>query len=81
MTPHEKSLVRDSFAKVVPIGDTAASLFYGRLFELNPNLRPLFTTDLQEQGLMSFLLPHKCDTTVPIGSKWSDLAAQSRLQR
>jgi hemoglobin-like flavoprotein len=57
MTPHEKSLVRDSFAKVVPIGDTAASLFYGRLFELNPNLRPLFTSDLQEQGrkLMAML--------------------------
>jgi hemoglobin-like flavoprotein len=50
MTTNEKSLVKETFAKVVPIADTAAALFYGRLFELDPSLRSLFRTDLREQG-------------------------------
>jgi hemoglobin-like flavoprotein len=50
MTPSEKALVRQTFARVVPISDTAAELFYGRLFELNPALRPLFKGDMREQG-------------------------------
>ena len=50
MTPAEKDLVQTTFAKVVPIAEQAASLFYGRLFELDPSLRPLFKTDLREQG-------------------------------
>jgi hemoglobin-like flavoprotein len=36
---------------VVPIADTAASLFYTRLFELDPELQHLFaSTDMQGQG-------------------------------
>lgn len=50
MTPEEKSLVRESFAQVVPIADQAAALFYGRLFEIDPSLRPLFKTDITVQG-------------------------------
>ena len=50
MTPAEKSLVQTSFAKVAPIAEQAAALFYGRLFEMDPSLRPLFTGDLGEQG-------------------------------
>jgi len=51
MTPEQIALVRSSFAKVVPIKETAADLFYGRLFELDPSLRPLFKGDMKEQGL------------------------------
>jgi hemoglobin-like flavoprotein len=43
-------MVQTTFAKVAPIADEAAALFYGRLFELDPSLRPLFKTDLKEQG-------------------------------
>ena len=50
MTPQQKQLVQATFAKVAPIADEAAALFYGRLFELDPSLRPMFTTDLTEQG-------------------------------
>ena len=50
MTPRQKELVQTSWEKVVPISDTAASLFYGRLFELDPALKPLFTSDIKEQG-------------------------------
>ena len=57
MNPQHKYLVQSSFEKVAPIADTAAALFYGRLFELDPSLRPMFTTDLKEQGkkLMNML--------------------------
>ncbi|MBV9731470.1 MAG: hemin receptor [Verrucomicrobia bacterium] len=50
MTEDDKQLVRDSWEKVIPISDTAAALFYTRLFELDPSLRPLFTSDMTEQG-------------------------------
>jgi hemoglobin-like flavoprotein len=50
MTPRQKQLVQTTFAKVAPIADDAAALFYGRLFDLDPSLQPMFTTDLKEQG-------------------------------
>jgi hemoglobin-like flavoprotein len=50
MTEDDKQLVRDSWAKVIPISDKAAELFYNRLFELDPALRPRFTSDMTEQG-------------------------------
>ncbi|MFZ5653246.1 MAG: globin family protein [Pseudomonadota bacterium] len=50
MTPQQKFLVQESFARVAPIAERAATLFYGRLFELDPGLRPLFRGDLEEQG-------------------------------
>lgn len=50
MTPHQVELVQTTWAKVVPISDQAAALFYGRLFELDPSLRPMFKTDIKEQG-------------------------------
>lgn len=50
MTPDQIALVQQSFAKVKPIADQAAALFYGRLFELDPSLRPLFKGDMTEQG-------------------------------
>jgi len=57
MTSEQKQLVQDSFAKVAPIAPQAAELFYGRLFELDPALKPLFKGDMSEQGkkLMSTL--------------------------
>lgn len=50
MTPEQKTLVRDSFAKVTPIAPAFAAMFYARLFELDPALRPLFRIDMKEQG-------------------------------
>lgn len=44
------SLVQSTFQQVVPIAGTAASLFYTKLFELDPSLRPLFKSDITEQG-------------------------------
>ncbi len=50
MTSTEITLIRDSFRKVAPIADQAASLFYARLFELDPSLRALFRGDMADQG-------------------------------
>lgn len=50
MTPKQIELVQGSWEKVVPIADTAAELFYGKLFSLDPSLRPLFKGDMKEQG-------------------------------
>jgi nitric oxide dioxygenase len=50
MTPVQVHLVRSSFAQVQAVKDQAAALFYERLFELDPNLRPLFKGDRAAQG-------------------------------
>lgn len=50
LTPHQIELIQESFAKVVPISDTAAALFYGRLFEIAPEVKPLFKSDMSLQG-------------------------------
>lgn len=50
MTPQQIKLVQDSFAKVAPISEQAAALFYGRLFEITPEVKPLFKGDMKEQG-------------------------------
>ena len=50
MTPEQNELVRTSFEKVLPVSDMAAKLFYSRLFDLEPSLRRLFLTDMEEQG-------------------------------
>ena len=51
MTPEQVTLVKESWEQVKPISETAAELFYGRLFELDPSLKPLFKTDdMKEQG-------------------------------
>src|SRR5689334_11342699 len=42
-------LVRKSWAAVLPISDAAASLFYERLFEIDPSVKPLFKNDMREQ--------------------------------
>ena len=50
MNGEQIKLVQESFKKVVPIADAAATLFYGRLFDLDPALESLFKGDMVEQG-------------------------------
>ena len=49
MTPEKIALVQDSFAKVAPIAETAADIFYDRLFEIAPEVRPLFPEIMTDQ--------------------------------
>ncbi len=73
MTPEQITLVKDSWAQVAPISEQAAELFYGKLFELNPDYRALFKGDMKSQGkmLMSVLNTavtslDKLDKIVPV---------------
>jgi hemoglobin-like flavoprotein len=54
---HQIALIRTSWRRLEPIRETAAALFYRRLFELDPSLGRLFRGDMAEQGrkLMAML--------------------------
>lgn len=72
MTPDQIELVQQSFAKVEPIAGQAADLFYDRLFEMAPSIRPLFADDMTKQKamLMSVLANavtnlHRPETIIP----------------
>ena len=49
MNPIQVKLVQDSFAKVVPISEQAAAMFYERLFEVAPQVKAMFPADMTEQ--------------------------------
>ncbi|MEI6160413.1 MAG: globin family protein [Roseococcus sp.] len=51
MDMHRIALLRDSFARVAPVAESAAALFYARLMERDPSTRALFAhTDMAAQG-------------------------------
>lgn len=52
MSPQQIQLVRTTWQQVLPIRAAAADLFYGRLFELAPEVRPMFKRDIHAQGAM-----------------------------
>lgn len=49
MNPEQIKLVQDSFAKVAPISEQAAVMFYDRLFEVAPAVRAMFPDDMRDQ--------------------------------
>lgn len=49
MTPDKIALVQASFKQVAPIADTAADIFYARLFEIAPETRGLFPEVMTDQ--------------------------------
>lgn len=49
LTDQDKKNIVGSWRLVVPIGETAADLFYRRLFEIRPQYRALFPEDLTKQ--------------------------------
>jgi hemoglobin-like flavoprotein len=49
MTQEQVALVQQSFAKVAPISDQAAMIFYDRLFEIAPAVKAMFPSDMTEQ--------------------------------
>ena len=50
MTQEQKQLIKNSWVHVLSINEQAAKLFYNRLFDTYPELRPLFKGDMKEQG-------------------------------
>lgn len=72
MTPQQVQMIQTTWQAVVLIKEKAAELFYGKLFELDPALQPLFKGDMKEQGrkLMTMINTvvvnlEKLDTLVP----------------
>jgi hemoglobin-like flavoprotein len=51
LTAEECKLVQASFAQINPVSNRVAEAFYGRLFELDSSLEPLFKIDMTLQGL------------------------------
>jgi hemoglobin-like flavoprotein len=52
ITTAQIALVKETWSKVIPIADTAAKLFYDRLFETNPQIAPMFDgTNMPSQRL------------------------------
>ena len=51
MTEDKKRLVRATFARAERIPEVVGLVFYRRLFELDPALRPLFRHNIHEQSL------------------------------
>ena len=89
MTSDQIRLVQSSFQKVIPISETAADLFYRRLFELDPSLRALFKGDMKIQGhkLMQMIAAavqglEKPDVLIPIvqslGKRHAGYGVQAR---
>ena len=50
MSPEQVHLIRKSFAELSRHDHIAALVFYRRLFEIDPALRPLFTGNIEEQA-------------------------------
>src|SRR5437588_9153147 len=49
MTPDQVKLVQQSFAKVAPISEQAAVIFYDRLFVVAPAVKAMFPAGMTEQ--------------------------------
>jgi nitric oxide dioxygenase len=49
MDGQQLALVKSTWQQVIPIADTAADIFYTKLFELDGSLRAMFPSDLTEQ--------------------------------
>ncbi len=50
MTPYQITIIQQSWENVLTIKSQAAEVFYNRLFELDPSLKPMFTGDIKQQG-------------------------------
>jgi hemoglobin-like flavoprotein len=50
MTEEQKQLVRSTFAEAERTSEIIGLIFYRRLFELDPKLRPLFHHNIEEQS-------------------------------
>ena len=79
MTPDQVKLVQQSFAKLAPIADKAAVMFYDRLFEVAPHVKAMFPADLTEQRMK--LMATLSAVVNGLGTLESVLPAASALAR
>ena len=57
LTPQQRALVKHTFTHIAPNHDNVARLFYDKLFEIAPELQPMFThsMDMQRAKVMQML--------------------------
>ena len=60
LTATEKQMIVGTYRLIVPVAETVADLFYGRLFEDRPQYRALFPDDMTKQkhklvGMLAFI--------------------------
>jgi hemoglobin-like flavoprotein len=67
----QAALLRLSFQRIAPVRERVAEVFYGRLFELDPSLRPLFRGDMRAQG---HKLVHVLEAAVTHADRFSVIA-------
>lgn len=77
MTPEQVQLVRPSFTKVMAVKMNAARGFYERLFAVAPEVRPMFSNDIEAQARK---LMDTADFTPQVKSAWISLYAAIAAQ-
>lgn len=70
LSARQKRLVRESFESFAEYETAGVVLFYGRLFELMPEVRALFKIDIREQSLK---LMNTLRTTVDAMDRFEEL--------
>jgi len=72
MDPTQQALIRESFARLAPVSSQVGTMFYERMFAIDPGLRPLFKIGIARQGelLMGVLATavanlHQLDQILP----------------
>jgi len=50
ISDNQRKIVQETFAKIVPNGEQFSQDFYASLFEAHPELKEMFTGDIQEQS-------------------------------
>lgn len=51
LTTRQQEIIQSTFAAVAPQAEMVAELFYGRLFEIAPQVQPMFAnSNMKEQG-------------------------------
>ncbi|HEX2751109.1 MAG TPA: globin domain-containing protein, partial [Verrucomicrobiales bacterium] len=69
MSPRHTYLIRKSFAALEAHGPVPGLVFYRRLFEIDPELRALFTSDIEQQSaklmdMLGVMISHLERTTL-----------------
>lgn len=67
MTPERRQLVTESWKALAPNGPQVGAIFYRRLFEIDPSLRPLFKDAILDEQI------RKLTTMLDLIVHWLDL--------
>ena len=67
MTPERRQLVTESWKKLAPNATLVGQIFYRRLFEIDPELRPLFSATLLDEQI------RKLTTMLDLIVHWLDV--------